>query len=226
MATHGSIGEYRSDVEEWSAYAERLEHYFAANEVADGGKKRAILLSVCGPSTYGLIRSLVSPQKATDFSYTEIVEKVNRYYNPRPSAVVQRFKFNSRSCQPGETVAAYVAELRKLSEFCEFADTLDEMLRDRLVWGIADSRIQHRLLAEGSLTFPKALEIAQAMEMATRDLKDLQTKASSTPGEQAARAQDPFHSCCKVSHLATAVAGSMQLHSAGSRPSGAGAATR
>ena len=48
------------------------------------------------------------------------------------------------------------------------------MLRDRLVWGIDDSRIQHRLLAEASLTFAKALEIAQASELATRDLKDLQ----------------------------------------------------
>ena len=124
MATHGSIGEYRPDVEEWLAYAELLEHYFAANEVADRGKKGAILLSVCGPSTYGLIHCLVSPQKARDLSYTEIVEMVNRYYNLRPAAVVQWFKFNSRTRQPGEMVAAYVAELRKLSEFCELQTPL------------------------------------------------------------------------------------------------------
>ena len=180
MAKHGSIGEFRQEVEEWSAYAERLEYYFAANDVAAGDKKRAILLSVCGPSTYVLIRSLVAPQKPTEFSFEDLVEKVNKYHNPRPSAVVQRFKFNSRTRQSGETVAAYVAELKKLSEFCEFGGALDEMLRDRLVWGIADSRVQHRLLAESSLTFAKALEIAQAMELATRDLKDLQPDTASS----------------------------------------------
>ena len=67
MATHDSIGEYCPDVEVWLVYAERLEHYFAANKVVDGSKKSAIHLSVCRPSTYGLIRILASPLKATDF---------------------------------------------------------------------------------------------------------------------------------------------------------------
>ena len=61
--------------------------------------------------------------------------------------------------QPGETVAEYVAELQKLSEHCDFKDTLEDMLRDRLVWGIVDPRIQHRLLAENKLTFTKAQEL-------------------------------------------------------------------
>ena len=67
MVKHGSIGEFRQEVEEWSMYAERLEHYIAANDVAAEDKNRAILLSMCGPSTYVLIRSLVTPQKPTDF---------------------------------------------------------------------------------------------------------------------------------------------------------------
>ena len=63
---------------------------------------------------------------------------VKKYYNPRPSAITQRFKFNSHVRQPGETVAKYVAELHKLSEHCNFKDTPEEMLWDRLVWSIAD----------------------------------------------------------------------------------------
>ena len=96
-------------------------------------KKRAIFLSVCGPSTYGLIRSLVAPKTATDYSYTELVELAKKHSNPRPSAITQRFKFNSRVRQPGETVAEYVAALHQLSKHCNFNDTLEDMLRDRLV---------------------------------------------------------------------------------------------
>ena len=51
MTMQGSIGQYCLDVEVWLAYAERLVHYFVANEVANGSKKRGILLSACGPST-------------------------------------------------------------------------------------------------------------------------------------------------------------------------------
>ena len=69
-------------------------------------------------------------------------------------------------------MAEYVAALCKLSEHCNFNDTLEDMLRDRLVWGIADSRIQHCLLAEDKPTFTKAQELAQAMELAAKDIKD------------------------------------------------------
>lgn len=61
---------------------------------------------------------------------------------PKPSAIVQRFKLNTHSQQPGETTAMLVIELRHLSEHCEFGITLHEMLRDRLVCGVRDIRIQ------------------------------------------------------------------------------------
>ena len=47
------------------------------------------------------------------------------------------------------------------------------VLCNRLVCGIQDSRIQQRLLAEPDLTFAKAFEIAQALESADRDAKTL-----------------------------------------------------
>ena len=178
MAKHRSVGEYRPESEDWTAYTERVGHYFTANDIADDGKKRAIFLSVCGPSTCSLIHSLVSPKAATDFSYTQVVELAKKHYNPRLSAITQQFKFNSQVQQSGETVAEYVAELRKLTEHCDFKETLEDMFRDRLVWGITDSRIQHRLLAKDKLTFMKVQELAQATELAAKDIKDTQGGAT------------------------------------------------
>ena len=60
MATHGNFGAFDYGTEEWMAYYERLEQYFFANDVEDAGKQRAILLSVCGPSMYQLIRNVVT----------------------------------------------------------------------------------------------------------------------------------------------------------------------
>ena len=56
------------------------------------------------------------------------------------------------------------------------------MLRDRLVCGINDNRLQRRLLAEANLTFKKAYEIAQAMEAAERSAKELQGTAADSVG--------------------------------------------
>ena len=40
--------------------------------------------------------------------------------------------------------------------------------------GLVERRVQQRLLAEGDLTLDKALKIAQAMELAEQDVRDLQ----------------------------------------------------
>ena len=49
--------------EDWESYEERLQQYFVANDIAEAEKQRAILLSVCGQSTYNVIRNLVAPKK-------------------------------------------------------------------------------------------------------------------------------------------------------------------
>ena len=66
---------------------------------------------------------------------------MKNHLQPRPSLIVERFTFHSRNRKDGESVAAYVAELRKLTEHCGFGDTLNDMLRDRLVCGINDGGI-------------------------------------------------------------------------------------
>lgn len=123
---------------------------------------------------------MVISKSPVDLSYDEIIQKVGEYFTPKPSEIIQRFKFNKRSQIVSESVANYVADLRRLSEHCGFGTTLDSMLRDRLVYGIADEAIQRRLLAEADLTFQKALDIAITAETARKNALDL--RASSTYG--------------------------------------------
>ena len=61
---------------------------------------------------------------------------------PTSSEIVQRFKFNNRFRNEGESVTDFVAVLRNLAENCEYKDTLEMMLRDRVVCGIRDEKIQ------------------------------------------------------------------------------------
>ena len=182
MATHGTVSQYQQSKETWTTYVERLNHYFIANDVADEGKKRSILLSACGSSTYKLIRSLVEVGQLATTPYSEITKLVAGYYQPIPSEIVQRYKFNTRVRASGELIATYVAALRELSEYCNYGDKLHEMLRDRLVCGVNHDTIQHKLLAETDLTYEKAYTLAQAIEASERDTLDLKgSKNSSAP---------------------------------------------
>ena len=88
---------------------------------------------------------------------------------------MQRFHFNTGFRHPGETITIYITELKKLSEHCEYGETLSEMIRDRLVVGVSNDQIQRRLLSERKLTFEKAREMAIAMEAASKDVTELKS---------------------------------------------------
>ena len=66
-----------------------------------------------------------------------------------------------------------------LSEHYDFQNTLEEMLRDRLVCGINNETIQRMLLAESSLDFKKSMKLAISMETALKNARDSTSKIAS-----------------------------------------------
>ena len=95
---------------------------------------------------------LLSLERVESIEYDHLVKEVKDFYDPKPSAIVQRFQFNTRERAEGESIASYVAALRKLGEFCDYGDKLNEMIRDRLVCGVNHATIQPRLLAEKTVS--------------------------------------------------------------------------
>ena len=170
---HGQVSAFDPHKEEWVEYVERLELYFLANEINDATKKRAILLNAADPTTYRLVKTLAIPGKPTDLPFAEIVKKVKNHFNPKPSPIIKRFEFNTRKQKANETVSEYVAALRQIAEYCEYGATLDAMLRDRLVCGIADKRVQDGYLREAKLSYKEALEMALAAETTEKDSQRL-----------------------------------------------------
>ena len=89
--THGVIGPFDSSQEYWLSYIARLQNYFVANDITGEDKavkRRAILLSVCGVSTYRLIKSLSAPTKPEEVEYDAIVQLVAKHHNPEPYATI------------------------------------------------------------------------------------------------------------------------------------------
>ena len=129
---------------------------------------------MCGTATYTLFRSLTTPKKLSEVYIAELSKLAAAHYHPKPSLAIQHFCFNSRTSQAGESVAAYLTELKRLSEHCSFCDTFSDMSWDRIVCGIQDQRIQRRLLAEPDLTLQNGFKVAQAIKSADTQVKELQ----------------------------------------------------
>ena len=99
-------------------------------------------------------------------------------------------KFNNPFRNEGESVADFVAALGNLAEHCEYRDTLETMLMDRIVCGIRDEKIQGRPLQEKDLTFQTAYEIATSMEITSQNVSVLQeSKESKTVNKVTVQAE-------------------------------------
>ena len=168
----GSIDAFGFDTDDITEWFERLEQWFVANNIDDGTRKRALLLSNIGARGYKLARSL-SQNKPTEKSFEELKKLLLDHINPKPNEISQRFVFYRRDRRAGETVKDYVAQLRKLSEHCNFGDNLEENLRDKFVCGLNDAGVQQKLLATKNVTLQTAIETSVAMEAAAKSAKQI-----------------------------------------------------
>ncbi|KAL4009353.1 hypothetical protein ACER0C_003205 [Sarotherodon galilaeus] len=171
----GQMDVFDNGTEDWTTYVERVEQYCLANKVEDE-RKVAVLLSVMGAKTYNLLRSLITPAKPADKSFKEITEVLQKHFQPKPLVIAERFRFHKRNQLKNESTSEYIAELRRLSEHCQFGEGLSDALRDRFVCCMNNESTQKRLLTEDNLTLHRALEIAISMETAAKDAGELQGK--------------------------------------------------
>ena len=172
MATIGSIEQYDPSSGDWEAYQERLEMFLEANAVAEG-QRVATLLTVIGGTAYKIVRNRVAPASPKDKTYTELMDALSAHFSPKPLVIAERYRFHKRHQLPGESIATYVAELRRFARHCNFGTNLDDCLRDRLVCGLSNSHIIKKLLAEKDLDLSKAIQLATASETASRDAMEL-----------------------------------------------------
>ena len=95
MPTFGHISEFVVEDERISAYLERVELYFGANDNA-AEKKVPIFLSVIGAKTYAVLRSLVAPAQPKDKSFAELKMLLKAHNDPKPLVIAERFLFYRR----------------------------------------------------------------------------------------------------------------------------------
>ena len=76
------------------------------------------ILFLMGSKTYNLLKNLVAPNNPKKLSFKEILEVLSNHLDPKPIKIAERFKFSKRRQHLGETIKAYVADLRNLPKHC------------------------------------------------------------------------------------------------------------
>lgn len=156
--------------DDYNDYMERMDSLIGLNNISEANQMQ-FCIGFCGPDLYKLIKSCIAPKTISDIKYAEMKLKLEAYFKPKVNIIAERFKFHSRQQKSEESVTDYIVELKALSRTCDYKEHLDQALRDQLVFGVGNERIQCALLREKELTFDLACSTAKNVELTSQNVE-------------------------------------------------------
>ena len=158
----------------WKQWRRDWRYYAAARDLDSKSVAMQVgtFFNCAGPTAQEVSSHFSWNEEEETAGLPNLLTHFDTYCDPRCNVVRERYEFYSRSQKTGESITAFLAELRKLVSTCEFPDK-DSMIRDRLVMGVRDRATQRALLRQSKLTLQAAIDIAIAEEASNRDQQSM-----------------------------------------------------
>lgn len=118
-------------------------------------------------------------------SFNAVLDRFDKHFVIRRNIIFERAKFNMRKQQAGESSEAFITDLHKLSEFCEYGELHDDLVRDRIVVGVRDDKLSEKLQLDSALTLEKAISIVRQSEQVRLQQSVLRGTAEPTENSSA-----------------------------------------
>ena len=110
---------------------------------------------------------------------------------PQRNETYERYLFNKREQELGESVDQYCTALMRLSEHCGFGNLRDSLIRDRLILGVKNDRARKKLLEQKDLTLDKALDILRTGELTDIRASEISTEEPNVNGVGLTKSKSP-----------------------------------
>lgn len=164
--------------ENWRRWEQRFQIYMTASGAEGKGTKVkvAILLHALGEDALEVYNTLeVVQANETELTEGDILTAFRTYCQPKKNTVFERHQLWAHPMADTVTIEKYVTELRQKSKDCEFGASENDMIRDKIVFGLNDQRLKERLLRESNLTLEKAIDLCRAAETAKAQIQAMTT---------------------------------------------------
>jgi hypothetical protein len=165
----------------FSDYAERLEFYFESVDLDLSSvfpsdrdynakmerlksKRRAALLSNCGPKCFEVLKNLTAPASVKSLSYEELKDLALQHFDGSSNPIKGRYEFCSRLRGPNERFSKFHHDLIALAAHCSFGRSSEERMRDQIVAGIRDEKMVAQLTSNKNLVYQDAVRICSELD--------------------------------------------------------------
>ena len=85
----------------------------------------------------------------------------------------ERFLMDRRQQQPGETFDTFLTAVKEIGHRCQFGDKTDEMLRNKIVFGVLDDSLRKQLLQKKGLTLASCVDVCRDHEATVKQINDM-----------------------------------------------------
>ena len=163
----------------WKIWKQRWDNYCIITGLLDQSEdyKCAMLLHSNGIEAMRIFNGLKFSDGEDRNNMADVIKKFDQHFLGQTQESFERFQFNRRNQESGESIDEYVSVLRNMAKTCGFCDCMRELLiMDRILLGILDDKTREELLSTHDLTLVKALEICRAREAATIHMKALKNE--------------------------------------------------
>ena len=160
----------------WSAY----ELVTRLNEQTDEYRVAAFITCI-GPKALTIHNGLPFQSEDEKKNLAKILELWESYCLGKTNIIYERYRFNNRNQDTGESIDTYASNLRSLSDTCNFGTLKDEMIRDRIVCGVRDSSLRKKLLQVPELTLEKCIDMCRSAEGTSTQLEATSSQNSHAP---------------------------------------------
>ena len=153
--------------EVWKLYKQQWKNY----EIVAQLNRIALFLYSIGPQAVKTYNGFDLSQEDRR-NLDAIIAAFDRYAIGETNETFERYLFNKREQQEGESIDQYVAELRILAQSGNFCNCLhNSLIRDWIMLGIKDSGARKRLLKQQQLTLQRCIDICKASEASNTQIK-------------------------------------------------------
>ena len=150
---------------EWPSWIRRFKRFRQASGLSAKSEESQVntLIYSMGDKADNILQSFNLSEEDVK-KYSTVEDKFDAHFVKWRNIIFERAKFNRRKQEPGESVDSFITDLHCLARYCNDGNLHDEMIRDRIVVGIRDSKLSQRIEIESDLTLLKAMELASQNE--------------------------------------------------------------
>lgn len=139
-------------------------------------RKAAIFLNSVGHEVQELYFNVLKTDEST--KYEQIIKILDDFFEPKQNEIISTYCFHKRNQVEGESFDLFYTEIRKLVKNCNFKEQEERMIRDRIVLGVQDQKLQRKFLEINNLTLQTAVDMCRASELSNNHSKMMHQKTA------------------------------------------------